>query len=158
MRILGVDPGSVCMGYGVIESEPLSLVGFGVLRAPARSPLEARLLTLFLKLEEVFLRYRPAAVAVEEPFVAINPRSALAVGRAQAIALLLTAREGLPVHRYPPAQVRHQVTGYGGGDKLQVQEMVRMLLGLEAAPQPTDAADALAVAICHLLLMRRTGP
>lgn len=158
MRILGVDPGSVNMGYGVIETEPLSLVDFGVLRAPARSPMEARLLVLFLKLEEVLLRYRPAAMAVEEPFVARNPRSALAVGRAQAIAMLLAAREGLPVHRYPPAQVRQQVTGYGGGDKLQVQEMVRMLLGLETAPQPADASDALSVALCHMLLSRRAGP
>lgn len=157
MRILGVDPGSVYMGYGVIESEPLSLVDFGVLRAPSRSPLEARLLALFLRLEEVLRRYRPAAVAVEEPFVARNPRSALAVGRAQAVALLLTAREGLPVHRYPPALVRQQVTSYGGGDKLQVQEMVRILLGLETTPQPADAADALAVALCHLLLERRAG-
>lgn len=158
MRILGVDPGSVTMGYGVIEAEPLSLVAFGVLRARASSPLESRLLSLFRKLEEVFELYRPTVVAVEEPFVAANPRSALAVGRAQAVALLLAAREGLPLHRYPPARVRQQVTGYGGGDKLQVQEMVRMLLGLKEAPQPHDAADALAVAICHMLLGRRVQP
>ncbi|MDP6347171.1 MAG: crossover junction endodeoxyribonuclease RuvC [Dehalococcoidia bacterium] len=158
MRILGVDPGSVCMGYGIIETEPLSLVTFGVLRAPARSPLESRLLTLFQKLEEVFLHYQPAAVAVEEPFVAENPRAALAVGRAQAVAFLLTARAGLPIHRYAPTQVRRQVTSYGGGDKLQVQEMVRVLLGMDAAPQPTDASDALAVALCHLLQERRACP
>jgi crossover junction endodeoxyribonuclease RuvC len=105
---------------------------------------------LYKKLCEVVARYRPDEVAIEEPFVAGNARSALAIGRAQAIAILAAANENLPISRYMPTQVKRQVTTYGGSDKEQVQEMVRLQLGLDQTPQPSDAADALAVAICHL--------
>ena len=105
---------------------------------------------LYQELNDVLARYLPEEVAVEEPFVAGNARSALALGRAQAVAILAAANKGLPVFRYSPTQVKLQVTSYGNSSKEQVQEMVKIQLGLDKPPKSTDAADALAVAICHL--------
>jgi crossover junction endodeoxyribonuclease RuvC len=152
MRILGIDPGTVVMGYGVIESEDgeVALVDFGAISGPAHSPIGERLSHLYNKLLEIIQRHRPDAVAVEQPFMAKNVRSALAIGRAQAIALLAAAGRGIPTYEYTPAQVKQRVANYGAGSKEQVQEMVRLQLGLSEVPQPNDAADALAVAICHL--------
>ena len=152
MRILGVDPGTVIMGYGVVEGEgsEIALVDYGALKSPSRSPIGERLSYLYGKLSEIVLRYQPEVVAVEQPFVAKNVKSALAVGKAQAVAILAAANEGIPVYEYTPAQVKQKVTDYGASSKEQVQEMVRLQLGLEETPQPNDAADALAVAICHL--------
>jgi len=148
-RILGIDPGTVVLGYGVIEGDPPYLVAYGVISAPRRLSLEQRLHRIYQGLEEVVNRYRPGEIAVEEPFVSRNPRSALAVGRVQGLALMAAARAGVPVYRYSPAEIKGKVTGYGSGDKSQVQEMVRLHLGLDAPPEPSDAADALAVALCH---------
>lgn len=152
MRVLGIDPGTLNMGYGVVDEEggEMVMIACGVLSLPAKIPVERRLSTLYKKLCEVVARYRPDEVAIEEPFVASNARSALAIGRAQTIAILAAANENLPISRYMPRQVKQQVTTYGGSDKKQVQEMVRLQLGLAQPPQPNDAADALAVAICHL--------
>ncbi|UCH51953.1 MAG: crossover junction endodeoxyribonuclease RuvC [Chloroflexota bacterium] len=152
MRVLGIDPGTVNLGYGVVDEDgdAMTMVACGVLSLPAKVPVERRLSSLYKKLCEVVARYRPDEVAIEEPFVAGNARSALAIGRAQAIAILAAADENLPISRYLPKQVKQRVTTYGGSDKEQVQEMVRLQLGLDQAPQPNDAADALAVAICHL--------
>jgi crossover junction endodeoxyribonuclease RuvC len=152
MRVLGIDPGTLNLGYGVVDEEggEMTMVACGVLSLPAKVPVERRLSSLYKKLCEVVARYRPDEVAIEEPFVASNARSALAIGRAQAIAILAAANENLPISRYMPTQVKRQVTTYGGSDKEQVQEMVRLQLGLDQTPQPSDAADALAVAICHL--------
>jgi crossover junction endodeoxyribonuclease RuvC len=152
MRVLGIDPGTLNLGYGVVDEEggEMTMVACGVLSLSSKVPVERRLSSLYKKLSEIVARYRPDEVAIEEPFVAGNARSALAIGRAQAIAILAAANENLPIFRYLPTQVKQQVTNYGGSDKEQVQEMVRLQLGLAQPPQPSDAADALAVAICHL--------
>ena len=133
MRVLGIDPGTVNLGY-----------------VSSKIPVEQRLSTLYERLGEIVARYQPDEVAIEEPFVAGNARSALAIGRAQAIAILAAANRKLPVFRYLPTKVKQQVTNYGASSKEQVQEMVRIQLGLTEVPKSSDAADALAVAICHL--------
>lgn len=152
MRILGVDPGTVTMGYGVIDEggEEAKLIGCGVLTSPRERRVAERLWRLYRGLKEVIQRYEPREVAIEEPFVAKNIHSALAVGRAQAVAILAAGDRDLPVYTYTPTQVKQAVTDYGGSHKEQVQEMVRLQLGLSSPPQPNDAADALAVALCHL--------
>lgn len=152
MRVLGIDPGTVTMGYGVVESnnDNLALIDCGALVTSGRSPMGERLCYLYRELLCIIENYQPDMVAVEQPFVAINARSALAIGKAQAIALLAAATQSIPTHEYTPTQVKQSVTNYGASSKEQVQEMVRLQLGLKEIPQPNDAADALAVAICHL--------
>jgi len=152
-RILGLDPGTQVMGYGLIEGDPPKVLAWGAFTAPHR-PLGERLLFIYKGLEELLDKHSPDEAAVEEPFVAKNPRSAIAVGQAQALAFLACAGRGIPIHSYPPTQVKGAVAGYGRGEKEQVQEMVRLQLGLEETPGP-DAADALAVALCHLYHSRR---
>lgn len=155
MRILGIDPGTLALGYGVIEGDPPRLVNSGALTVSARIPVGTRLLKLYQGVMEVIGRFHPEEVAVEEPFVSKNPRSALALGRAQGIAVLAATAWGLPLYYYSPAQVKQQAAGYGNSPKEQVQEMVRLQLGLETPPQPADAADALAVALCHYYQTRQ---
>lgn len=152
MRVLGIDPGTVRLGYGIVDEIEgvVSMVACGVLSVPPKSPVESRLSQLYTEVNAIVTRYHPDEVAVEEPFVAVNARTALAMGRAQTVAMLAAASHSLPVYRYLPAQVKQQVTAYGGSGKEQVQEMVKLLLGLAELPQPSDAADALAVALCHL--------
>jgi len=152
MRILGIDPGTVTMGYGVIEDrdDEIALVDYGALNSPARSPIGERLSYLYNGLVEIISRCQPDAVAVEQPFMAKNVKSAMAVGRAQAVAILAAANRQIPTYEYTPTQVKQRVADYGASSKEQIQEMVRLQLGLSQAPQPSDAADALAVAICHL--------
>jgi crossover junction endodeoxyribonuclease RuvC len=152
MRILGIDPGTLTMGYGVIQSDEdvLDAVGYGVLTCSNRDPIAVRLHILYEGLQELFGRYRPDEVAIEEPFVAKNARSALAIGRAQAVAILAAANNKAPVFTYPPTKVKQAVTNYGGCGKEQIQRMVQIQLGLGEVPQPSDAADALSVALCHL--------
>ncbi len=156
MRILGIDPGTVIMGYGVIDTEgdKTSLVDCGALKKPGSSPIEERLSFFYGELLEIISRYQPDAVAIEQPFVAKNVRSALAIGRAQAVAMLAAANRKIQVYEYTPTEVKQKVTDYGASSKEQVQEMVRLQLELSEAPQPIDAADALAVAICHLREMQ----
>jgi len=151
MRILGVDPGTITTGYGVIESQgdEITLIDFGALNSPARSPIGERLHYLYEALLGIIINHQPDAVAVEQPFMAKNARAALAVGRAQAIAILAAANQGIPVYEYTPAQVKQRVANYGASSKEQIQEMVRLQFGLAEVPQPSDAADALAVALCH---------
>jgi crossover junction endodeoxyribonuclease RuvC len=152
MKVLGIDPGTVTTGYGVIESEndELTVVDYGAIRCPARSPIGERLFFIYRKILEVISRCKPDAVAIEEPFVARNVKSAMAVGRAQAVAMLAAASRGIPSYGYSPAQVKQRVADYGASSKEQVQEMVRLQLGMKEVPQPADASDALAVALCHL--------
>ena len=151
MRILGIDPGTLNLGYGVVDGgADMQMVAYGVLSLPRRLPMEERLKHLYAELSQIILRHQPNEAAIEEPFVGRNVRSALAVGRAQAVAVLAAANHGLPVAYYPPATVKLQTTSYGQSDKRQVQEMVRIQLGLHQIPESFDAADALAVAICHL--------
>jgi crossover junction endodeoxyribonuclease RuvC len=151
MKILGVDPGTLTMGYGVIESQndEITMIDCGVFGCQARSPIGERLSYLYGELGRIISRHQPDAVAVEQPFMARNVRSTLAIGRAQAVAILAAASNGIPSYEYTPAQVKQMVADYGASSKEQIQEMVRLQLGLSQVPQPSDAADALAVAICH---------
>jgi len=152
MRVLGIDPGTITMGYGVVDSQDdeIALTDCGALVSPERSPIGERLRYLYNELLEIIGRHQPDAVAVEQPFVAKNVRSALAIGRAQAVALLAAANKGIPTYEYTPTQIKQRVANYGASSKEQIQEMVKLQLGLAEVPQPNDAADALAVAICHL--------
>jgi crossover junction endodeoxyribonuclease RuvC len=152
MRILGIDPGTLIMGYGLLEdsNDQPSMIECGVLTAPSTLALAERLRELYLGLTDLVVRLRPQEVAIEEPFVARNVRSALAIGRAQAVAMLAAATHGIPVATYPPAKVKRNVADYGRGDKGQVQRMVCVQLGLTESPGTSDATDALAVALCHL--------
>lgn len=151
MRILGIDPGTINLGYGIVDvEEGMCMVDCGVLNASPRVPVEERLRSLYTKLSEILATYIPDEVAIEEPFIGHNVRSAFAIGRAQSMAILAAANQGLPIYYYSPALVKLQVTGYGQSDKQQIQEMVKIQLGLSQAPRLSDAADALAVAICHI--------
>ena len=151
MRILGVDPGTVIMGWGVIDAGDgvLCLVDYGALKCSTRITTAERLGILYNKLFEIVKEYRPDAVAIEQPFVAENVKTALAIGKAQAIAILAAVNNGVPTFEYTPARIKQQIANYGTSTKEQIQEMVRLELHLDAAPEPADAADALAVALCH---------
>jgi crossover junction endodeoxyribonuclease RuvC len=151
IRILGVDPGTINLGYGVVDDEEeMRMVDCGVIKLGARLPMEERLRSLYSGLSKIIARHKPSEVAIEEPFIGNNVRSAFAIGKAQAIAILAAVNQGLPIYYYSPAKVKKQITSYGQSDKQQVQEMVRVQLGLSDLPQPSDAADALAVAMCHI--------
>lgn len=152
MLVLGVDPGTAITGFGLVreEGEVLTLVECGVLTTAPGQGLAPRLQSIYQGLGQVIGRHHPDAAAVEELFFSRNARTALAVGHARGVALLALADAGLPIYEYKPAQVKQAIAGYGGADKGQVQEMVRLLLGLDAVPQPDDAADAVAVAVCHI--------
>ncbi len=128
----------------------MRVVDCGVLRLPSRIPVEERLQCVYRGLGEVIAKHKPSEAAIEEPFVGRNVRSAFSIGRAQAVAILSAVGQGLPVYYYSPAQVKQQITSYGRSDKEQVREMVRIQLGLSSTPEPSDATDALAVAICHI--------
>lgn len=156
MRILGVDPGTVVIGYGIIDGsdDRIIFVDCGAVKCNQRSPMGERLLYLYNELSGIISRRHPDVVAIEQPFVAKNARSALAIGKAQAVSMLAAATQGIPTYEYTPAQVKRVVTDYGASSKEQVQEMVRLQLGLSQPPQPTDASDALAVAICHIREMK----
>jgi crossover junction endodeoxyribonuclease RuvC len=159
MKILGIDPGTKVMGYGVIETEndDVALVDYGAIIPPEKEAIAVRLSHIFKELQNVIARHRPDAVAVEQPFIAKNVKSALAIGRAQAVALLAAADRGIPAYEYTPREVKQRVANYGASSKEQIQEMVRLQLGLGEVPQPDDAADALAVAICHCQEMHVAG-
>ena len=140
------------MGLGVVDSDggTPSLVYLAALSPPAASPLPQRLHYLYSELIELISRWQPTVVAIEQPFVARNVRAAMAVGHAQAVAMVAAAHQGVSVSTYTPREVKRAVTDYGASSKEQVQEMVRVLLGMDGLPEPFDAADALAVAICHI--------
>jgi len=151
IRVLGLDPGIAMMGYGVIEDNNgnLTAIEYGALTTPAKQATCQRLRSLYEGVIAIIERHNPKEVAVEL-FVARNLRTALMVGQARGVALLAAANKSLPVYDYTPLQVKQRVSGYGRGEKRQIQEMVRMQLGLDCIPEPDDAADALAVAICHI--------
>ncbi|RMF33429.1 MAG: crossover junction endodeoxyribonuclease RuvC [Chloroflexi bacterium] len=152
MLVLGIDPGLATTGYGLVREKEgeLEAVAYGVITTPASLPLPRRLQRLYRELKALIETYRPRAGALESLFFGRNVRTAMTVGQARGVALLALAEAGLPVSEYTPLAVKQAVAGYGGADKRQVQEMVRVLLGLRERPRPDDAADALAVAICHL--------
>lgn len=149
---LGIDPGTAIVGYAVViaKGSTLSAVTCDVITTPAGMPLAQRLQEIYQRLSEIITTYQPTEAAMEELFFAKNARTALTVGHARGVAMLALANGGLPIAEYTPRQVKQAVTGYGNADKVQVGEMVRILLNLRAVPRPDDAADAAAVAICHL--------
>ena len=152
MKIFGIDPGSERTGYGCIEVKGSRhvLIICGSISAPPRSTFPDKLKHIHTDLAALLDRYRPDCVAVENIFHARNVRSALKLGHARGIALLAASEAGLPVVEYTPAEIKRAVVGFGRAEKHQIQQMVKLLLGLEAPPSPHDAADALAVAICHV--------
>ena len=151
MITLGIDPGTARLGYGVVSDDAdLRALAFGAVETRPDRPMPERLLILFERLGELCRVYRPDVVAVEQLFFARNVTTAIVVGQARGVVLLAAATAGVPVVEYTPAEVKQAVVGFGRADKEQMQEMVRLLLGLEHRPDPDDAADALAVALCHL--------
>jgi crossover junction endodeoxyribonuclease RuvC len=151
MRTLGIDPGTAIMGWGVVDEQggTLSLVACGALTTPSGMPQHQRLLQLYEGLRELIAQHRPDTSAVEELFFGKNVNTALTVGQARGVVLLALAQSAVPIHEYKPLAVKQAVAGYGGADKKQIQEMVRMTLRLPAIIKPDDAADAVAIAICH---------
>jgi len=150
MITLGVDPGTARLGFGVVlAGEPPTTPEFGVIETPAGAPMPDRLSALYDGLIALIDKHAPTVLAVEQLFFARNVTNAMTVGQARGVVLLAAARSGLPVAEYTPAEVKQAVVGYGKADKGQMQEMVRLILGLDRPPRPDDAADALAVALCH---------
>jgi crossover junction endodeoxyribonuclease RuvC len=151
MRTLGIDPGTALLGWGVLDEQngTLASVAHGVIRTPAGSDQAQRLLLLHQGVTDLIGQYHPDAAAIEELFFSRNVTTALSVGQARGVVLLALAQCGVAVHEYKPLVVKQTVAGYGGADKRQMQEMVRLTLNLSAVPRPDDAADALAIAICH---------
>jgi crossover junction endodeoxyribonuclease RuvC len=150
MRTLGVDPGTALLGYGIVESEPEArLITYGVIETESRTPMPERLLILFDGVNDLVARFHPDVVAVEQLFFARNATTAIAVGQARGVVLLAAAHAAIPVFEYSPTEVKQAIVGYGRAEKRQMQEMVRLILNLDFPPQPDDAADALAVALCH---------
>ena len=156
MRVFGIDCGTDCTGYGVVEIEyglresRLIAVAAGGLKLAKKDSLPQRLAFVFTELTRLLESYQPDVVAVEEVFYSVNAKSALKLGHVRGVALLAAARQGLPVAEYAPLTIKSSVVGYGLAQKEQVGYMVARLLNLKQAPQPADAADALAIAICHL--------
>lgn len=153
MLVVGIDPGTATTGYGVIQEDEAGApvaIDFGVIQTPAGLPMPQRLLELHRQLKELFALHRPQSGAVEKLFFQKNVRTALSVGQARGVVLLAMAEMGIDVAEYTPLEVKLAIAGYGKADKGQVQQMVRALLSLPSVPQPDDAADALAIAICHL--------
>ncbi len=153
MLSLGIDPGTASLGYGVVsESEDgtLECLAFGVIRTKAGEPMPQRLRHIHEELRRIITEHQPDRAAVEELFFARNVSTALTVAQARGVVLLTLQEANLPIAEYKPNMIKQAICGYGGADKAQMQEMVRLLLGLEATPRPDDAADALAVAIADL--------
>jgi crossover junction endodeoxyribonuclease RuvC len=151
MRILGIDPGSETTGWGVIEDDGrhYRLVECGTVSASTAQKFPARLLRIATALEEIIHRHSPDACAIEDGFLATNVKVTLKLGQVRGVAMLVAERAALEIHEYSPRLVKQTVVGQGNAEKFQVQQMVKTLLSLQSVPEPHDAADALAVAICH---------
>ena len=151
MRVVGIDPGLAACGYAVVDTDgrKAQALAYGCWHTDAGVRAELRLRELYLALTDLLAQYKPDAVALEESFVGRDARVALMVGQVRGTLLVAAARAGVTCSEYPPATVKQAVCGYGRADKQQVQRMAKALLGMEATPTPTHAADALAVAICH---------
>ena len=158
MIVLGIDPGTAITGYGLVQEEngQAAALAYGVITTPSDLPLPDRLKLLQRDLAAIVEKYRPEQSAVEQLFFNKNVRTALAVGHARGVVLLTLACASIPVYEYTPLEVKLAVTGNGRADKAQVQQMVTLLLGLGKIPKPDDAADALAIALCHLHSARLT--
>lgn len=153
MRVLGIDPGSETTGWGVVEGDSngqrYQLVEFGVIKLSSSATFASRLLKISRALQEVIDRLKPDACAIEEAFYSVNPKVTLKLGQVRGVVLLAAETAALEIGEYSPRRIKQTVAGYGNAEKHQVQEMVRLLLSLRTVPEPHDAADALAVAICH---------
>lgn len=151
MRVLGIDPGSQILGWGVVEGDGrrYRAVDFGTVRSSPRQPFSKRLLKIAEGVSEVIERFEPDVLSVEEAFYATNVKVALKLGQVRGVVLLAGEKNRLEIAEYSPRLVKQTVVGYGNAEKQQVQEMVRILLRLKNTPEPHDAADALAIAICH---------
>jgi crossover junction endodeoxyribonuclease RuvC len=162
LRVIGIDPGIAISGWGVVEQveagHQVQLVAYGAITTPAKTPLPLRLQTIYAELSQLLTEWQPQQSALEELFFSKNVKTALTVGHGRGVAMLALANAGLPIAEYKPLEVKQAITGYGGADKLQVQMMIKLLLGLAVIPRPDDAADALAVAICHLHSSGWPGP
>ncbi len=153
MLVIGIDPGTAITGYGLVREEKsgrLSVVDYGVIQTSAKMPMPERLLYLYRELKEITLRHRPDSGAVEKLFFQTNVKTAISVGQGRGVAILALAEAEMPIAEYTPLEIKQAISGYGGADKAQVQYMVKALLEMEEIPKPDDAADALAVAICHI--------
>jgi crossover junction endodeoxyribonuclease RuvC len=153
MMVVGIDPGTATTGYGFVsetEQGELVAVDYGVIQTSPGLPMEQRLLSLYRELKKLLLLHPPDSGAVEKLFFQRNVTTAITVGQGRGVVLLALAEAGVPVAEYTPMEVKQAVVGYGGAEKSQVQHMIRALLGLPDIPRPDDAADALAIAICHL--------
>lgn len=159
MIILGLDPGTAITGYGVIQARGSRIRGicYGVIRTPATDTMSRRLLHIHREVGEIMDHYRPDEVAVEQLFFGRNVTTALTVGQARGVLLLQAEKRGLPLGEYTPMQVKQALVGSGNADKAQIQYMVQNYLRLQEPPRPDDAADALAIAICHAHSIRTTG-
>jgi crossover junction endodeoxyribonuclease RuvC len=154
MRILGIDPGTGIMGFGVIDATPngkFKLIDGGVIRTPANQPLDERLIEIYRHLASEIAKTKPTVMAIEKLFFAQNVTTAMSVSHARGVAMLTGKLAGLEIAEYTPLQIKQALTGYGRADKKQMQEMVRILLALKEVPQPDDCADALATAITHAM-------
>jgi len=156
MRILGIDPGTGILGFGVIEVNKgnTRLIEAGVIRTPVKEADAVRLQTIFEELTDIIIQSKPTVMAVEKLFFAQNITTAMSVSQARGVILLCGQQAGLDLFEYTPLQIKQALTGYGRADKKQIQEMVRVLLGLKESPKPDDAADALACAITHSMNVR----
>lgn len=153
MMVIGIDPGTAITGFGLVQEEEdgsLRVIDYGAIQTSPGIAMPERLLSLYERLREILLLHRPESGAVEKLFFQRNVTTAISVGQARGVALLTLAQMNLPVMEYTPLEIKQAVAGYGGAGKQQVQQMVRALLQLDDIPRPDDAADALAVAICHL--------
>jgi crossover junction endodeoxyribonuclease RuvC len=162
VKVIGIDPGTAACGYGIVHESDgrLRAIDHGWWKTSAADRPELRLKTIFDAVAGLIKEHRPHAVALEESFVGVDARTALSVGQARGAVMVAAASAGVECAEYPPARVKQVVCGYGRAEKQQVQKMVKAILGLEAEPTPTHAADALAVAICHALappLLRIAG-
>ncbi len=152
MRIIGIDPGTGILGFGVIDvtiQSKVTLVDGGVIRTPVKQADSDRLLTIYDELTEIIKLHRPDVMSVEKLFFSRNVTTAMSVSQARGVVLLCGIQNGLTLFEYTPNQIKQALTGYGRADKKQIQEMVRTILNLKEVPKPDDAADALAAAICH---------
>jgi crossover junction endodeoxyribonuclease RuvC len=156
MRIIGIDPGTGILGFGVIEviGGKMKLIDAGVITTPAHTSLDVRLEDIFDSLTEIITQTKPDVMSIEKLFFSQNVTTAMSVSHARGVAMLAGRKGGLPIHEYTPLQIKQTVAGYGKADKKQVQEMVRMQLGMTCIPKPDDCADALATAITHYLMTR----
>lgn len=160
MISLGIDPGTAIVGYGFVREHndgTLEALHYGVIRTPAGTPMPERLLSIYEALTALIAQYQPDQAGVEELFFARNVTTAITVSQARGVILLALQKAGIPIREYKPNKIKESISGYGGADKTQMQEMVRMLLNLESIPRPDDAADALAVAITDLHIGHHPG-